>query len=79
MKASKKMEEIFDLSVKEIRGVLNGSHNATDASRMAMGTLGVYSRLRSTEVHEEALKFQIARETTEDRKQLKASLKALPE
>lgn len=77
MTASKKMDEVFELSIKEIRGVLNGTHNATDASRMAVSTMGVYSRLRATEIHESVLKYQMAKDMSDDKKQLKAAVKEL--
>lgn len=77
MTASRKMEEVFDLSIKELKGVLNGSHGATDTSRMAVATMGIYSRLKASEIHEKALSYQMAKDLSEDRKQLKATIKEL--
>ena len=76
MIASRKMEKAFDKSIKEIEHVLDGGQ-ATDVTRMAVSTMGIYSRLKATEIHEAVLKCQLIKHLGGDKKILKEELKAL--
>lgn len=76
MRDSKEMKEIFELSIREIKGVLQGA-NATDVTRIAASTLGIYSRLKATEIHENALKYQIIKDMGADKEELAKELKVL--
>lgn len=59
MKETDKMSKVFDLAVNEIEKVLSDKKAITDKTKVSVASLGVYSRLRSAEVHEEALKIMV--------------------
>lgn len=58
---SRSMAKAFGLSVKEIEAVLDRSRPITDVTKLAAATLGSYSRIKSTEIHDKALELMIAR------------------
>lgn len=53
---SQEMRKAFELAVKEIVAVLERKKDITDITKVAAGTLGNYTRIKSTEVHEMGLK-----------------------
>lgn len=61
MRDTKKMLRIFDLSVKEVEEVLSNKKTISEKTKISIASLGVYSRLKSAEVHEMALKILMQR------------------
>ncbi len=70
LSASKKMEEVYDLSVKEMVKALKGEKNVTDLTKMAVTSMGVYAKLESIELHRDVFKFQVIRDISKDKKEL---------
>ena len=66
--ASKKMEEVFDLSVMEVTNALKGNKNVTDLSKIAITSIGIFAKLVSTELHENIFKFQVIKDISIDKK-----------
>ena len=60
-KDSEAMEKAFSLCLKEIESVLGGERGITDLTKLAAATLGGYSRIKSTEIHDKALEIMLAR------------------
>jgi hypothetical protein len=52
------LKNIFELSVKEIESVLNGSKQITDITRLAANSLTNFVKLRASELQEKALQLE---------------------
>jgi hypothetical protein len=61
MKDTDSMQKVFELSLKEIEVVLEGNRKITDKTKLAANTLSNYSRIKSTEIHEQALRLMAQR------------------
>ena len=59
MKDTKQMHGIFGLAVKEIEAILKNKQPITERTQLSIASLGVYSRLKSAEVHERALEIMV--------------------
>ncbi|MCP4259063.1 MAG: hypothetical protein GY774_16380 [Planctomycetes bacterium] len=68
---SQKMGSAFGLAIKELELVLGEKKDITDLSRTALTTIGHYSRLKATEVHSDVLRFQVAKDLSKDKEELK--------
>ena len=69
--ASLKMEEAYDLSAKELIATLKGEKDVTDLTKIAVTAAGIYVKMKSVEGHGEALKYQVMRDISADKKELK--------
>lgn len=56
---SQRMSKVFDLAVTEVEKILSGKSRITDITKVAASSIATYSRIRSTEVHEMALRLMI--------------------
>lgn len=71
LKASEKMEKVFNLAIVELEKILDGKKAVTDLSKIAATSMGVYTKLVSTELHSHVLKFAIMKDISKDRAELK--------
>lgn len=71
MEASKKMEDIFEMSLEELRAVFKNNKPVTDKVRYALSAMGIYSRLKSQENNARSFQYRVIKDFSKDKDELK--------
>lgn len=67
---SVKMKPVFDLALQDLEKMFKGHFEPDNRSKIAVSVLGTYSRLKGTEIHAEALRFQVIKDISKDKEEL---------
>jgi hypothetical protein len=71
MESSKKMEDVFEMALEELRAVYKNNKPVTDKTKFALSAMGIYSRLKSQENNAKSLQYRIIKDFSKDKEELR--------
>ena len=75
MQSSEKMARVFELAVQELERVFSNEKSPTDKTKMAVSSIGIYSRLKSQENARLSLQYRVVKDLSENKKELEEYIK----
>lgn len=75
MEASKKMEDVFEMALEELRAVYKNNKPVTDKTRFALSAMGIYSRLKSQENNARSFHYRVIKDYAKDKDELREYIK----
>ena len=75
METSKKMEDVFEMALEELRNVYKNNKPVTDKTRYALSAMGIYSRLKSQENNARSFQYRVIKDFTKDKDELRDYIK----
>lgn len=73
--ASKKMDDVFDATLDELRRVFKENKPVTDKTKMAVSAMGIYSRLKSQENNARSFQYRVVKDLSQDKAELREYIK----
>lgn len=74
--ATKKMEKVFDLSVKELEEALSNKKPITDKTKLASQAIGRYSGLMANENNRASITHRMCKDFAKDPKELRKLIRS---
>lgn len=67
---SEKMRPIFELAIRDLKNMFEGHLEPGDRDKIATSVMGAFTRLKATEIHADALRYQVVKDLSKDQAEL---------
>lgn len=68
---SEKLQPVFDLAINDLKKMFEMHLEPGDRDKVATSVIGAYTRLKATEIHRDALMYQVIKDLSQDKDELK--------
>lgn len=69
-KDTEKMRPIFELALRDLENMFKMHLEPGDRDKIATSVLGAYTRIKGTEIHADALRYQVIKDISQDKDEL---------